>query len=191
MLTRSGIKPARPAPALLEQALRSLAVAAAAVATYCDHSEHGQPVSRDAVLKAAATLRLNALVLAKSAGKDLLDLYARRLTRIERESVLSRPPGFDPIEAITAARSWADLQRIQEQHDRHFHPDVFGLPRIGQLRHCALHAAKFPGALAMLCDQRGSWRQFLDTRLPDMLLFGLKLSTIMGERLPPRRIRRA
>lgn len=164
-------------------------MAAAAVATYCDHSEHGQPVSREAVLKAARTLRLNSLAMARAAGEDPLGLYARRLVKIESESVLSRPVGFDPIQAVTATKTWTDLQRVQEQHDRHFHPDVFGLPRIEQLRHCALHAAKFPGALALLCDQRGSWHQFLDRRLPDMLLFGLKLSTIMHERLPAQRIR--
>jgi hypothetical protein len=174
----------RPNTKQLDAALRSLAIAASAIATYCDHSEHGQHADRSHVVEAAEVLRRTSQQLAHLFHEDAVDLYGRRLARIESESALSRPPGLDVRRAVESARTWDELQAVQERHDRHFHPDVFGLQRIQQLRHCAFHAAKFPGSLAILIAKGGSWGSFIDSRIPDMLLFGLKLSTIMDQRLP-------
>ncbi len=65
------------------------------------------------MLKAASSLRLAALTLARSVGRDALVLYARRLARIESESTWSPPPGFEPMKAVESARTWADLQHVQ------------------------------------------------------------------------------
>jgi hypothetical protein len=67
---------------------------------------------------------------------------------------------------------------VQWEHDRRYHLDVFGLSRYEQLRHYAFHLAKLAGA-ASESDDRDFQR-----RLPDVLLFGLKLATLMSEQLP-------
>ena len=69
------------------------------------------------------------------------------------------------------------------EHDRRYHPDVLGLSKSDQLRHYALHLAKLAGAMAQVAAGRGDDADFRARRLPDLLLFGLKLSTVAGERL--------
>ena len=55
-----------------------------------------------------------------------------------------------------------------------------GWPRIEQLRHYALHLSKVVGAFAEPRERE----ELLRRRLPDVLLFGVKLWTVMGSRLP-------
>ncbi len=72
---------------------------------------------------------------------------------------------------------------MQIDHDRHYHPDVVGMAKVQQLRHYALHLAKAVGAFA---EPRGE-QELLHRRLPDILLFAIKLPTVMGVRLPDER----
>jgi hypothetical protein len=157
-----------------------LAPAAASVANFCDHTEHNEIAERDWVLGPAATLRALALEMAESAGLRLVELYAERLGEIEARNVLVRPGAFDGHRAALEADSWRALQLVQAEHDRHYHPDVCGLMKAEQLRHYALHLAKIVGAFAEPADED----ELLRRRLPDILLFAIKLSTVMGKRLP-------
>lgn len=161
-----------------EYALR-LAPVAASVANFCDHAEHNEIADRDWVLGPAAGLRELALEIAGAAGLDLFELYAERLGAIEARNVLSRTGGFDGHRAVLEADSWRDLQLVQVEHDRHYHPDVCGLTKAEQLRHYALHLAKIVGAFA----EPAPAEDLLARRLPDILLFAIKLHTVMGVRL--------
>jgi hypothetical protein len=159
----------------------ALAVApnAAAVANYCDHVEHNEATEASWVLDAASELSRVALRFAQDAEVDLVDLYSERLHMIEARNVLARPGGFDGREAALSAQSWRELQLVQIEHDRCYHPDVFGLAKTEQLRHYAFHLAKIVGAFADAADPE----ELMQRRLPDVLLFAMKLQTVMGERL--------
>lgn len=157
-----------------------IAPLAAAVANFCDHIEHNEFADRAWVLDAALGLREGASELASSHRVSLSEVYAQRLGEIEARNVIARPDGFDGPQAARAARTWRDLQMVQAAHDREYHPDVLGLAKTEHLRHIALHLSKVVGAFA---EPRGD-RELLDQRLPDVLLFSIKLSTVMGSRLP-------
>jgi hypothetical protein len=152
---------------------------AAAVANFCDHVEHNEVADRAWVLEAAARLRILTAELCAREGIALSDLYAERLGAIEARNVLAGPSMFDGHRAAIEARTWRDLQLVQAAHDRNYHPDVVGLAKIEQLRHYALHLAKIVGAFAAPGDPA----DLLQRRLPDAVLFALKLSTVMGARL--------
>ena len=156
------------------------APAAAAVGNYCDHAEHNEAVDADWVLDAGDRLRELALSFAGAHELDLLELYARRLGAIESANVLHRDGGFDGAAAARAAGTWRELQLVQVEHDRNYHPDVVGLSRAEQLRHYAFHLAKIVGAFAAASDEQ----ELLERRLPDTLLFALKLRTVMAKRWP-------
>jgi hypothetical protein len=162
-----------------------LAPPAAAVANYCDHVEHNEIVDRTWVLGAGADLRQLACDLAVGVGLAPIELYAERLGEIEARNVLAHPGSYDGHRAALEAMSWRELQLVQIAHDRHYHPDVIGLAKDGQLRHYALHLSKVVGAFA---EPRGR-DELLHRRLPDVLLFGVKLWTVMGARLPDERFR--
>lgn len=152
---------------------------AAAVANYCDHIEHNEVATADWVTKAADELRRLALDFASEANLDLINLYAERLGAIEARNVLARPGGFDGHAATLAAETWRDLQLVQVEHDRYYHADVVGLAKVEQLRHYALHLAKIVGSFAVASDAE----ELVSRRLPDTLLFAIKLQTVMGKRL--------
>jgi hypothetical protein len=86
-------------------------------------------------------------------------------------------------EALSGAYRWEDVQVAQIIHDRQFHPDVFGLSKIDQLRHYTFHVTKLAGLLADAADT-DSWAGFRDERLADIAIFGVKLATVCNERLP-------
>jgi hypothetical protein len=161
-----------------------LAQASAAVANYCDHAEHNEPAERSWVTAAAATLRELALACAEHEGLDLAALYVARLRQIEERNPLWSPDGLDGAALASQASTWRQLQLAQVEHDRRFHPDIIGLSKADQLRHNALHLAKLTGAMATLASGEGNRSDFCTRRLPDLLLFGLKLSTVTGESLP-------
>jgi hypothetical protein len=156
------------------------APAAGAVGNYCDHAEHNEAVEAVWVLDAADALRELALSLARARELDLLELYARRLGAIESANVLQRDGGFDGAAAARAAGTWRELQLVQAEHDRNYHPDVIGLSRAEQLRHYAFRLAKIVGAFAAASDEQ----ELLERRLPDTLIFAIKLRTVMAKRLP-------
>jgi hypothetical protein len=160
-----------------------LAPAAAAVANYCDHADHNELTERCWVTDAARTLRELACQIAAHEGQDLFACYAARLRQIEQRNPLWDPQELDGASLVERAGSWRGLQLTQAEHDRRYHPDVFGLSKIDQLQHYALHVAKLTGAVAERAANRGRPEDFLQARLPDLLLFGIKLSTVMGERL--------
>jgi hypothetical protein len=151
----------------------------AAVANYCDHVEHNEAAAADWVVEASEELSRLAFEFATEAELDLIHLYAERLGAIEARNVLARPGGFDGHAAALAAETWRDLQLVQIEHDRYYHADVIGLAKAEQLRHYALHLAKIVGAFADARDTDA----LINRRLPDTLLFAIKLQTVMGKRL--------
>lgn len=161
-----------------------MAVAAAAVANYCDHVEHNEPVELSWVTDSARTLRRVACEAAATEGADLRRLYAERLRAIEARNPISSPDSLDGGEAAETATTWRALQLTQVAHDRYYHSDVLGLSKADQLRHYALHVAKLAGAFAELATGELDIEDFRARRLPDTLLFGLKLATVTGKRLP-------
>lgn len=158
-------------------ALVKLAAASAAVATIADHAEHGEPTALHGLQRAGRLCADAAMELATSHGMSMLAAYADRLQAIENDSPLG-PPGNAPA-AVRVATTWRQLQIAQIDHDRRFHPDVFGLSKLEQIRHYAFHLAKFPDAVLASDDM-----QLRSRRIPDMLLFAIKLWTISGSRLP-------
>lgn len=120
---------------------------------------------------------------AKLAGRDPFLLYARRLGEIERRNVLHHSGSFDGQTAAQDARTWRDLQLAQADHDRYYHADVAGLSKAGQLRHYALHLAKLAGAAADVATTGSRYDDFVSRRVPDALLFGIKLATVSGQAL--------
>jgi hypothetical protein len=165
-------------------ALLDLAPASAAVANYCDHAEHNEPVEIEWVRDAARTLRETSLRLCELAGVDPVELYAERLTVIEERNVHHSEESHDGAAAARQVREWRALQLVQDGHDLAYHYDVVGLPKFEQLRHYALHIAKLTGACADVANGNLDQDDFLKRRVADMLLFGLKLSTVSAEKLP-------
>jgi hypothetical protein len=170
--------------AALDRCLRDVAVAAADLALYCDRTEHAEPVSTALICRAGATLRRSARMCADVLGIDLLASYAARLAVVEARGASHLVAGFDGAAAARAARTWTELQGVQAQHDRDYHPDVIGLARADQVRHCALHTAKLAGSVAQLRDDSSALDEFSASRVPDMLIFGLKLADLAREVLP-------
>ena len=120
--------------------------------------------------------------LSSSLGVDIVSKYSNRIALIAETSVVA--DGKSAANRVLEARTFRELQRVQVEHDRVFHADVFGLSRIEQLRHYVLHLAKIAGGLAALSEDESKVEDFQNRRLPDLLLFGIKLSTVMGEALP-------
>lgn len=159
-----------------------LAAASASLAGYCDRAEHLEKTDPELIREAGATLRCLALMLAENNKIDLVGAYRSRLEGVEQRHPLY-PAGFAAVDAIPSqGATWRQLQRVQWEHDRHYHPDVLGLSRYEQLRHYAFHLAKLAGAAAKAAD--GDESAFLARRLPDLLLFGVKLATLTNEPLP-------
>lgn len=167
---------------ILDEAALRLARASALIAGYCDHAEHLEHTARENISRAGAELRTLAVELADTNGIDLVDAYRRRLETVERRHPLYPAGGFAAQEQIPDRATWRLLQTVQWNHDRYYHPDVFGLSRYDQLRHYAFHLAKL--ATAGLEAAAGNPGALFDMRFPDVLLFGLKLATLINESLP-------
>lgn len=166
----------------VNDAVGPLAAASASLAGYCDRAEHLEKTDPELIRDVGATLRSLAVKLAENNQIDLVGAYRSRLEGVEQRHPLY-PAGFAALDAIPSqGATWRQLQGVQWEHDRHYHPDVLGLSRYEQLRHYAFHLAKLAGAAAKAAD--GDESDFLARRLPDLLLFGLKLATLTNERLP-------
>jgi hypothetical protein len=157
-----------------------LAPAAALVANYCDHAEHVEELSRDWIAEAAETLQSVVVRVAGELGLNPIEIYGARLRAIEARNVLANDGSPDGGASVAAAKTWRDLQLVQVEHDRYYHPDVLGLSKADQLRHYAFHLAKLVGAFAASTDEI----ELREVRLPDVLLFAIKLRTLIGARLP-------
>jgi hypothetical protein len=162
----------------------TLARISAAVANFCDHAEHNEQADRNWVLNAARDARALACTIALAEDIDLRAAYAARLTAIEARNPLRHPGSLDGGALAEQATTWRDLQLVQAEHDRFYHADVVGLSKLDQLRHYALHLAKLVGALATAAQDPAATGDFRDRRLADLLLFGVKLSTVTGQTLP-------
>jgi hypothetical protein len=167
----------------LPDALLVLAVNAATVANACDHVEHNEDVSMQSVRTAAREIRGIGVRLAIEASRDPTELYRQRLDQIEKRNVLFGEGSYDGRASVPSQPTWYQLQRVQIEHDRCYHPDVIGMPKLEQLRHYALHVAKLSGAVAEVIAGEISCQDLVARRVPDMLIFGIKLSTVTGERL--------
>lgn len=167
----------------LSEAAVRLAITSASVSGYCDRAEHLEPTDREVISAAGAELRALAVKLAADKQVDLVDAYRSRLESIERRHPLYPAGGFAAVDHFPReATTWRQLQSVQWDHDRHYHPDVLGLSRYEQLRHYAFHVAKLAGAAVEAAA--GDSADFYERRLPDLLLFGLKLATLVNEPLP-------
>jgi hypothetical protein len=132
-------------------------------------------------------LRRLAVDLAAAKQIDLIEAYRARLESVEQRHPLYPAGGFDGAQEISEQNlTWRQLQRVQWEHDRHYHVDVLGLSRYEQIRHYAFHLAKLAGAVAEAAT--GDDFDFFERRLPDLLLFGLKLATLTNEKLPDQHI---
>lgn len=164
--------------------LTALAKATGQVANYCDHADHNEPVEASWVLGAAEAVRNIAQRIAARERVDIVEAYANRLAQIEARNAQGPFQGFDGPAEARKAPTWRELQRVQANHDRLYHPDVVGLHKSDQLQHYALHLAKLVAAVAEQPSSGERHADFVARRLPDMLLFGIKLSTVMGQKLP-------
>jgi len=158
-------------------ALVKLAAASAAVSTIADHAEHGESTIPHDLQRAGRLCAEAAMELAADQEMSVIAAYADRLQEIENDSPLG--PSGDAPAAVRDATTWRQLQIAQIDHDKRFHPDVFGLSKLEQIRHYAFHLAKFPDAILVGDDIR-----LRTKRIPDMLLFSIKLWTVSGSRLP-------
>ena len=98
--------------------------------------------------------------------------------------MLHQEGSYDGAGHARRAADWRALQMIQVEHDHAYHADVIGLNKSDQLHHYALHVAKVAGSTAAVATGAGDQADWLKRRVPDMLLFGLKLSTVTSEKLP-------
>lgn len=173
---------------VLDRQQRALVRAAASLASYCEHVEHNEPHAVEDAARAGDSLRAIALAFARNAQVSLLELYRARIEMVEAASPhcataidgIVEMPGAD---ALRHATTWRQVQIGQLLHDRRFHPDVFGLSKLEQLRHYTLHVTKLAGLLVD-AEEPDSWRQFAQHRLPDLAVFGVKLATVCNRTLP-------
>jgi hypothetical protein len=177
-----------PSEDLLDDQLRSLIKVAAALAAYCEHVEHNEPHQVADAVAAGEQLRRIASTLAHSVGVSLLASYSARIAEIESASVHSATAisGIEDLagaDALRHATTWRHVQAAQLIHDRRFHPDVFGLSKLDQLRHYTLHVTKLAGLLVDAGNEN-SWPSFVQCRLPDLAVFGVKLATACNHALP-------
>jgi hypothetical protein len=167
----------------MEDALRTVVRAGGWLATYCDRVEHNEPAALDTVRAAGEALRAAAAQLAAAIGVSLVEAYSERLRGIERNHLLRGVAAPQPAQSLTPFSTLRELQAVQVEHDRYYHPDVFGMPKVEQLRHYALHVVKLAALLADSAEDASEWPDFERRRLPDLLLFGLKISTVANEPL--------
>ena len=172
----------------LARAVLDLVRAAAACASFCEHTEHNEPASISHVIAAGQTMCRVAAQLAEQSQLSLRQIYEDRIRDVEAGSLLAYSTDdstslFVGADALSAAQHWGEVQAAQVVHDRHFHPDVVGMSKMDQLRHYTFHVTKLAGLLAEAFEYE-KWDEFRDRRLADVAVFGVKLATVCNERLP-------
>lgn len=179
--------------ALLEESQRAITRVAAQLASFCEHVEHNESNSVEAVVCAGDRLREIAAELSVRSGLSLASAYAARIRAVEERSLLRHLSLFDSptdlrgANALDSAKTWDEVQISQIMHDRQFHPDVFGLPKHEQIRHYTFHVTKLAGLLVDAIDN-DDWHAFQQGRLADIAIFGVKIATVCNLKLPPRAV---
>ncbi|MEU7904251.1 hypothetical protein [Actinoplanes sp. NPDC049118] len=166
----------------LQAELPVLIRTAADLARHCDRAEHNEQVDREKLLRAAADLRAMGWRLAEASGIDLRQRYSERLDMLESRHPLAGGGGFDGGEAVLVSKTLLELQRAQIRHDMAYHPDVAGMPKYAQLRHFTLHLTKLT-ALLLDAIEGHDRDDFINNRIADIFIFGIKISTVASERL--------
>lgn len=177
-----------PEPLLLEQSVRVVTRSAATLAAFCEHVEHNEASDVSEVVSAAERLRSVAAQLTRASGCSLAEIYTHRIRAVEKASLfceanVERRPVTAGADALSQALTWDAFQLAQIVHDRQFHPDVFGLSKVDQLRHYTFHVTKLAGLFLDAIDL-GEWQSFKGERLADLAIFGVKIATVCNERLP-------
>lgn len=167
----------------LDIAARTLVRVTGTLARFCDRAEHNEGVSRDLIITAGEDLRMTAMALLRDHGIDPLDAYASRLAQIEARHPLAGANLFEADQEIRYVKTWRELQRAQARHDAVYHPDVAGLAKIDQLRHYTLHLAKLAWLLQDAANEQDTGGDIVNERVPDVLVFGVKLATVCGQLL--------
>ncbi len=173
----------------LEAIQRDFTRAAADLASFCEHVEHNEPNSVKSAASAGDRLREIASQLAIRSEISLVAKYAARIRDVEANSLLRHVILFDDeeglagTEALTVATTWNELQISQIIHDRQFHPDVFGMSKVNQIRHYTFHVTKLAGLLIDAIDG-DDWAAFQESRLADIAIFGVKIATVCNVKLP-------
>lgn len=84
------------------------------------------------------------------------------------------------------------LQYFQYKHDATFHPDVLQMDERQQVRHCMQHLSMIVGEMGRYCDRMDHGKlaeaaelleALREKRVPDLLVYALKLSTLLGDSL--------
>lgn len=175
--------------AFLDDSLRALTKVAADLAAFCEHVEHNEVNSVYDAARAGDRLRQIAAELSARSGISLAATYAARIREVEEKSLMRHMPLFAQgpelagAHALDSADNWDQVQIGQIVHDRQFHPDVFGLPKIEQIRHYTFHITKLAGLLVDAIENK-DWITFQHQRLADIAIFGVKIATVCNIQLP-------
>ena len=174
--------------ALLESSQRALTKAAADLAGFCEHVEHNESNSVKETARVGDRLREIAAQLSAHSGLSLAAAYAERIRSVEERSLMRHASLFDDeaglpgATALNDAKGWDEIQIGQIIHDRQFHPDVFGLSKIEQVRHYTFHVTKLAGLLVDAIEN-DDWPSFEQERLADIAIFGVKIATVCNIQL--------
>lgn len=76
---------------------------------------------------------------------------------------------------------WDNVQRIQFQHDRDYHPDIHGLDVVPRLKHMALHQTKYAAKLIDAEDNNDNART--KQAMVDGFIIGIATANILTDRL--------
>src|SRR5260370_26963019 len=169
---------------LVREAVPALVRAAGLLARFCDRTEHNEASERSEVIDAGRVLRETSLRLFGGMGLDPVGSYLGRLNRVESRYPLADARAGDATGSERTAETWRDLQQVQERHDAAYHPDGNRMPKLGQLRHYTLHVAKLAWLTQEALSDESLVEDYVQNRLPDLLLFGIKLATVVGMILP-------
>jgi hypothetical protein len=169
---------------ILQQGLPKLVEFSGVIGQYCDRADHNEATSPETIREVGWGLRKLAQTIAAELGLDLRSLYAERVARVEAAHILGGQGFFDGGKSIREGTTWHAWQIAQMNHDRVYHPDVAGLPKNSQLSHIGHHIAKLAWRMQQTITSADKRDEFLINRVADLVLFGVKLATVTGQRLP-------
>jgi hypothetical protein len=82
---------------------------------------------------------------------------------------------------MSAKDKLLELQFIQLEHDKYFHPDILSLPVQRRVCHMALHYAKYAGKLVVAKKEHN--RELLVCTLVDAFIIGLAVANMFNKKL--------